>query len=245
MKLDTTAARSRRSLLAGIAAGVAAVAAKTLAGAERVIAAPGSDGLVMHVGQEFYDARTMLYVHNGTNDNYVIAAQSTAGGIALSGVSNTADGVSGVSSGSGGVGVRGVGKNYALGVYGESNNVGVEGKGLGSATGVIGVSSSGVGVSAQSSSGKALAVHGSAYFSRSGTATIGVGTKTKQVRTGDLTADDRVFCTLDTNQAGLSLVSILKDYQAGAVDYIRITLSAKVAAGKYAKVYWIVFDDLI
>lgn len=237
MAVEVTDARSRRTLLTAAAAAAAALVAQALGRATPVRA----EGQTMHVGGEWYDATSLTYIANNTNAVTVFGAQSTKGGIGLSGASDSNDGVVGTGGGFA-YGVHGIGTgDYGIGVKGEGRNVGMVAHGLGGGTGLIGYSDAGVGVSAQSS-GTALSVEGRAHFQRAGIASVDVGARTKQVHPGDLTAESQIHCTLDTNQSGLSLVSIKKNYQAGAVDNFRITLSATVASGKYASVSWIIFE---
>lgn len=109
------------------------------------------------------------------------------------------------------------------------------------AAGVTGDStaSNGIGVRAMASgSGTAFKASGRVAFSTSGLATVALGAKVKTVTPGtDLVADSRILCTLESNQAGLSIERVTKNITA---DTFKVVLSATVASGKTAKVAWFV-----
>jgi hypothetical protein len=239
MAVEEATPHTRRALLGAALGGAAALVAQYLG--RPLVRAAGDDGTPVAVGGEYYDARSKIYINNGTNSEYVFAAQSTAGGIAISGVSNSNAGVYGYSESDYGV----HGESAAdIGVYGETESgTGVVGTSRGASVGVFGSALGGptaIGVRALSNDGTALKVDGKATFSRSGIATVAVGAKTTTVTPGfDVTSDSQVLCTLDTNQSGLYLKNVLKSANA---NNFKINLSALVGSGKYAKVAWLILN---
>lgn len=142
MAVDISSRRSRRSLITAALGGVAAAAAATLSGAQRVLAA-GDDRSAIHVGDLYADIRSQTTLANQANDATVlyVASNPDAGhgsGTALIGYSAH------------GTGVRGNADN-GTGVVGQSNNeIGVNGVGLtfavyGSASDTSGVGAFGEG----------------------------------------------------------------------------------------------------
>ena len=106
-------------------------------------------------------------------------------------------------------------------------------------TGVSGVATSGVGVSASAGNkGIALITHGRVDFSTSGLATVPAGSASMQISAGsNLETNSRILCTLESNQAGLSIDRITRNAVANT---FRVILSGTVGAGKIAKVNWFV-----
>jgi hypothetical protein len=268
MSADTSAPRSRRALLAGALGGVAALAANAIGRPLEVRAADNGNFVLGNTN----NATQLTYLLNNTDSDTVLGIQSTTGGLAISGVSNTNDGVVGTSQGAGngvfgtsstGVGVKGVG---AFGVHGSNsaNGVGVVGLGAGG-TGVWGQSASGIGTYGQSDSGTAVSawatadgtalkavrtapngsgwaldVMGRMKLSRSTSTSVAVGSATKVVSLSyDITDTTNIYCTLDTNQAGLYLRNIQRDH---ANNKITFRLSAAVASGKYARINYLVVN---
>jgi hypothetical protein len=227
MAIEVSARRSRRSLLTAVGAAAAGAVAATFAGAQRVLAA-GSDGQVLHVGDEVYDARTMLYIANNTNSNYVIAGQSTKGGIAISGVSDTNHGVVGKSTSL--AGVDGFGSTFA-GVRGRADT----------GDGVIGQAlDTGVGVRAMARYGTALQVDGSATFERSGTLTIPPGTRVKTFSMNHHIRQASMFIlALESNQPDLSIANHVRNLQDNK---LTVRLSAAVGANKFARVNYLILN---
>jgi hypothetical protein len=128
MTIDASTPRTRRALLAGGLAGLAAIAAGALGRAAPVSAA---DGQTMVVGGE-YDSTSLTAVTNANGGGLLGASFST--GIGVRGEST------------GGTGVRGVGASNNWGVEGISSaGIGVLGDTT-SGTGVKGTSGSGAGV---------------------------------------------------------------------------------------------------
>ena len=239
MSVDPSALRSRRALLGGVLGGVAALAANALGRADRALGGAGSENDPVVVGGEYYDARSKIYINNGTNNDFVFAAQSTAGGRAIHGRSNNNIGVMGVAD-TAGHGVHGVANAASsTGVWGESSDgTGVTASSVGG-TGLSAYSNTGVGLLARSSWGPALQVRGPADFDRGLMTTVAVGTRSVTVSVPfDLTAASQVHATLDTNQSGLFLHSVMKN---AADNKLKLTLNTTVASGKYAKVAWIAF----
>ena len=121
MAIDTLSPRSRRSLMTGVIGGLAAAAASTLAGAQRVLAGT-SDGTAVVVGDSYFDVGTETYLQNVTTEKSVLALYS-AGGAPTLRVQN--DHLVGVA-------IRGE--------VGSSTGTGIHGKASGGGTGVYGVS---------------------------------------------------------------------------------------------------------
>ncbi len=134
MAIDTTMVRSRRSLLTATLAGLVGAVATTAAGAHRVLAA-GSDGAVIHIGDEFLDVRSTTVLINNTDPQPVLTAQNNQGGTGIKAHSDSGFGVAaGSSTGEGvfgssgaGTGVHGVAgsnvaisRNYPAAVLGEA-----------------------------------------------------------------------------------------------------------------------------
>lgn len=198
----------------------------------------------MLVGGEWYDATSLTYIANNTNSATVFGAQSVAGGIGLSGASDTNYGVHASSSGNDGLHAVSVNGNAVYGegttgVRGVSNLIAVLGDSPGGYA-LYGLSGTGTAVYAQSDDGDALKTFGRInILDRSGMATIAVGTRTRTVTASfDILGRSQVMCTLDSDQADLFLQRVQKDATANT---FKIVLSANVATGKYAKVAWVVF----
>jgi hypothetical protein len=105
--------------------------------------------------------------------------------------------------------------------------------------GVNGVATTGIaGHFEASPSGTALKAVGKVSFSTAGLASVRSGTKNVLVtpRT-DIVTNTAILCTLESNQAGLSIQRLTKD---AAANTFRVFLSANVLGGKYAKLAWFV-----
>jgi hypothetical protein len=177
-----------------------------------------------------------------------VTGESTAGrgvnGIATSGTGvygtgTAGEGVRGVSTSSNGTagttasgiasGVYGENTGGGFGTYGRSNS-GV------SAVGVFGESTAGTGVKANSSAGVAFEAQGRVRFSTAGLAPVAVGGKSKVITPlVDVSAASLILCTLETNQAGLSIGRVTKNTTA---DTFTVFLTQAVASGKTAKIAW-------
>ena len=149
-------------MLTGAVGALAGVAAATLAGAQRVLAA-GDDGSTITVGSTFLDVRTTTYLSDAANNNTVFSAVSSSAngsgaGIGLFGSSSLGHGVEGHSdSGAGVVGFTSSG----YGVYGISDSsVALRGS-SGSGYGVYGISESSDALRGISGSG--YGVNGESY----------------------------------------------------------------------------------
>lgn len=113
--------------------------------------------------------------------------------------------------------------------------VALAGSGTGSATGVSGASSSGTGVNASSVTGTALQVSGKTHFSRSGSASVAQGSRTKSVTVSGMTSSSLVLVTLQVSVSGL--------YVAGAVPATgKFTLHLNKAAPTKMKFAWFVLS---
>jgi hypothetical protein len=240
---ELTIARSRRALLGGAVGGLAAFVANALG---RPAATYAADGEHMIVGRDVHNGTSLTYLLNNTNNATVFGTQSTTGGIALSGVSNSNIGVIGVGQSGLATGVKGSGGSY--GVFAEATTQ--------FGTGLVGTSADGHGVNGYSGgsgngvfavahNGTALRTIGRLAFERqSGTVSVAVGTKTKTASppfgAWTLTVKSLILCTLETNQAGLYLKNVLKN--VGANNF-KITLSAAVSSGKYANVAYLIVEN--
>ena len=106
----------------------------------------------------------------------------------------------------------------------------------GSAVGVFGESTAGTGVKANSSVGVAFEAQGRVKFSTAGLAPVAVGGKSKVITPFvDVSATSLILCTLETNQAGLSIGRVTKNTTA---DTFTVFLTQAVASGKTAKIAW-------
>jgi hypothetical protein len=104
--------------------------------------------------------------------------------------------------------------------------------------GVSAFSNNGIAIAARSDNGIAIQAQGRVTFSTAGLAPVAVGTRSVVVLAGvNLTAQSKVLCTLESNQADLSIQRLTKNLTA---DQFSVVLSAPVAAEKYAKVAWFV-----
>jgi hypothetical protein len=108
MAIEVETPLTRRALIAGGFGGLAAFVMQALGRATPVHA----EGQAIAVGGEYYDATSMTYIANNSNDAYVLAAQSTHAGSAVLGVSSQGNGVEGISSGPLGSGVYGGNNGY-------------------------------------------------------------------------------------------------------------------------------------
>jgi hypothetical protein len=164
MEAHARESRTRRSLLTAGLGGLAAWIASALGRASPVRA----EGEYIQVGGDYYSATSTTRIENGTNTSDVFVARSMAGGAGLIGVSDTDDGVRGVTEATGGVasgvfgyaptrwgvygqsttdvGVRAVSRDF-YGMYAQSTNSdGIFAVALASKRGVWGESASGTGV---------------------------------------------------------------------------------------------------
>lgn len=158
------------------------------------------------------------------------AAAGTARGVVGSSGSN--NGVEGDSTS--GTGVWGHSSSGA-GVLGQStSNTGVSGSST-SGAGVSGSSSSGTGVNASSTSGTALSVTGKVHFSRSGSASVSQGSKTKTVNVSGMKSTSLVLVTLQSSITGV--------YVAAATPAIgKFTVHLNKSTPAAAKFAWFVLS---
>jgi hypothetical protein len=228
----TTAASTRRALLAGSLGALAAYVAQALG---RPLSARATDGDVIHVGDDL-SATSVTRIVNTANAENVITAESQQG-VGLSGISDVQPGVSGRSST--GNGVRGT-SDFGAGVSG-TGEIGVSGGGttgvsgsgfergvLGdsvSGVGVLGSAGTGTGVRAQAGSGTALRVVGKATFSRSGRLTLAAGQSSIAKTRVSLTRYSMVLAVLQTNRAGIYVRAVVTSPSTSS---FRIYLNARV-----------------
>jgi hypothetical protein len=118
-----------------------------------------------------------------------VAEPTAASGRHCFGESDTGTAVSGLSSS--GVGVAGISS---------------------SGPGLSGYSSTGTGVVAASASGNALAVHGKAHFSRSGSALVPKGAKMRTVTVVGATPASLVLVTLQSVRSGVSVLGAVPEH---------------------------------
>ncbi len=126
-----------------------------------------------------------------------------------------------------------------IGVLGVSNtNAGVQGVSA-SDIGVLGVSNTGTGIKAESASGNALEVLGVATFTRSGVVTIAAGASSATHAGVALSSTSLVLANLQNSLPGVYVQAVVPTVSAHSFE---IVLSAKVPAGKTAKVAWFVVN---
>jgi hypothetical protein len=203
----TTAASTRRALLAGSLGAFVAYVAQALG---RPLAARAADGDVIHVGDDL-TATSRTRIVNTTNSEDVIYAEATLAGpgdaisgVAVRGISKSNAGVAGSSTEH--VGVDGSSISFA-GVQGRSGS-GVGVHGVGGSAGVFGWSDAGIGVHAQGG-GTALRVDGKATFSRSGRLTLTAG-QSSIAKTGLLLSRySLVLAVLQTNRPGIYVRAVV------------------------------------
>jgi hypothetical protein len=139
------------------------------------------------------------------------------------GLSGTADGVRGTTSGNGRSGVIGVDLSSGGGY------------------GVVGLSSivNGVGIRAIAEQGTALEVEGTASFSQSGTLTVPAGQSSYTISFVGLTKSSFVLATLQNYVSGLAVAAAVPDATANTIE---IYLTEAVPTGKSAVVCWFVLN---
>jgi hypothetical protein len=251
LETSTTAASTRRALLAGSLGAFVAYAAHAFG---RPQSARATDGDVIHVGDEL-SATSVTKITNTdpANTAAVIEAESYAG-IGVSGVSAEAAGVRGASSfgpgvsGIGDVGVAGF-SDFGTGVDGSStDNIGVHGSssaedGAGVfgesfiSVGVIGSSSIGTGVLARAGRGTALRVDGKATFSRSGRLTLAAGQSSIAKTSVTLSRYSMVLALLQTNRPGIYVRAVVPSPSTSS---FRVYLNTAVPGTTY--VAWFVLN---
>lgn len=155
--IETITRKSRRAVIAGALGGIGAWALAGVGKASPVHA----EGQAVVVGGEYTDASSVTYIKNSSNDEVVIKGESAANGSGVYGQSATGSGVTAVStSGFGlnalstnGTGIRAFGGGIAVDAQGTT--IGVQGSGT--TIGIAGTSDTGIGISAHSNHGIALA----------------------------------------------------------------------------------------
>jgi hypothetical protein len=126
-----------------------------------------------------------------------------------------------------------------IGVLGVSEtSAGVQGVSV-SNIGVVGVSDTGTGVKAESGSGNALEVLGVAIFVRSGVVTIAAGATSATHAGVTLSSTSLVLANLQNSLPGVYVEAVVPTVSGHSFE---VFLSAKVPAGKTAKVAWFVVN---
>jgi hypothetical protein len=171
-------------------------------------------------------SNTGVYGFSGVANSTVPASSNQVGVFGYAAQSTASRGVDGKSVA--GTGVRGSSES-GTGTYGVSTT----------SRGVYGNTGSGIGVLASTyGGGTALKVEGKVLFSMSGLTAVAVGANSKAISAGgDIVGGSKVLCTLESNQAGLSIQRITKDIAANT---FTVFLSAAVASGKTASIAWFV-----
>jgi hypothetical protein len=159
-------------------------------------------------------------------------------GVGVYGTANGGDGVRGESTGSNGV-TGSTSSGVASGVFGQNTSTGYGVAGTcHDGVGVSGFSNNGVAVVGRSDLGIAIQAQGRVTFSTAGLTPVPAGQRIAVIHPGvDLTAQSKVLCTLESNQAELSIQRTLKN---NAMDQFTVVLSAPVAPERVAKVAWFV-----
>ena len=161
-------------------------------------------------------------------------------GEGVHGESSASNGVAGVSDSQDASGVYGENTHGGFGTYGRSNlggGMGVYGEAA-HGVGVVGNSEHEIGVQAISANGTALQAQGRVSFSTAGRSVVEPGSSQVTVTPGiDLVASSAILCTLESDQAGMTVERVSKDVTA---DTFTAFLSKKVPAGKVAHVAWFV-----
>jgi len=166
IEADPAGSMSRRSLLRRVGSGAAMLGIGAIGASVAALGAPAAvlaNGEPVTIGGTITDAMTTTAIRNHVNDNDVLLAASSAGGLGVHGYSALNAGVYGDTLS--GDGVRGVslGDGIGVGVRGESvANIGIVGSTT-SGIGVQGISKTGEGIEGASTSGDG--VHG---FSNTG-----------------------------------------------------------------------------
>jgi hypothetical protein len=247
---DGPTRRTRRQLLAGGTAALAAVlAAEALA---RPAPAAADNGQNVILGQDNGESSS-TNIHNDTDGDSALLCTAFGSGQGLYATSVSGDGV----FGSGGTGVHGgsnsgsgsgvLGENFAggngvtghvsnsvaSGVYGQNDGTGfgVAGRATGG-VGILGDSANGVGVWASSDNATALKVTGHAQFSRSGVTTV-AGTSSapkNSVRVSlPITGKSMMTALLQKHVAGVYVVAAVANVPGGHFTiYLNKAVSTRV-----------------
>jgi hypothetical protein len=165
---------------------------------------------------------------NGISNSGIGVYGTAKGGDGVHGESRDANGVTGSTSSGAASGVFGHNTTTGYGVAGTCHD----------GVGVSGFSNNGVAVVARSDLGIAIQAQGRVVFSTAGLTAVPAGQRIAVVRPGvDLTAQSKVLCTLESNQAELSIQRIIKN---SPMDQFTVVLSGPVGAENTAKVAWFV-----
>jgi hypothetical protein len=254
------ARRTRRQLLAGGTAALAAVlAAEALTRPSHAAAADGDPVILDHDNGETGGTN----IHDSTDGDTALLGTATGAGTGLEGTSQSGDGVFGTGGGTGvhgltgsssGSGVLGENSGAGNGVSGHANNSGAsgvygqnDGTGFGVAgraaggVGILGDSANGVGMWASSENATALRVTGKAHFSRSGLATVaGTSLAPKDsVRVSlPITAKSIMTALLQKHVAGVYVVAAVANVRGG---YFTIYLN-KAVRTRVGPIAWMVTE---
>ena len=200
MAIDVTAARSRRSLLAGVLGGTAAAVAATVAGAQRVLSGgEGDNGTPIAVAGLYDDAHDTTRIINNTNNQTAIRGGNNQAGVGVEGFTSTGTGVLGDTGGTNGTAVKGhtSGHHSQIGIDGDTTS------GLGEGIGVRGRTINGIGVDAiATGGGYGLRVQGRAVFDRSGRVTMAQGQSSRTVSGVRIDAATVIVATIQGNVPG-------------------------------------------
>jgi hypothetical protein len=214
--MDGTNMRTRRAVLSAATAGVAAVAATTLARPAQVLA--GSDGDVVLGAANSTDTQTSI--QSGFAGDAFSVQTSYSGATPNTAILGVADSVAG------GAGVHGHG-TVCAGVWGTTENGG---------PGVYGWSDTGVGVLAAAPLTRyGLWVDGRSHFKLSGRTSMTAGKRSFTKSLAGVTSSSIVIAVLQTNEAGVSVRAAVP-----AAGKFTVYLNKALASG--AVVGWIVLN---
>jgi hypothetical protein len=228
MLVDTTSTRSRRAMLAGSLAALAALLAQALGRPAPVQA--GGNALIL--GQQ-----------NTTDASATgINRQDDACTLTLAGPTYAAFGNVFTPNG---IGVGGRAQaNGAQGLAGSTNGhhsqiavLADTTRGVGEGTSVKAVTKNGIGVYAQCTGGAAIVADGMTIFSRSGKATFAAGQTTQTLGAGRVTTDTLVVATIQGDVAGTWVRGVTVN-----VAKQQFTIRLNRAAPKTLKVGWFVVN---
>ncbi len=228
MERAATDRRSRRALLTGAAAGIAAVGLRSVILPTEAEAA--ADGPII-MGQ-INETNTSTRIYGPSFSGKVTTVQLNQSAIAVIGSSTANDGtgVHGAASGNSGVAVRGEtdGHHSTVGVSGISDPEGIA---------VKGKTKNGTGVWAEATGGHALRVRGRAVFDRSGRITFAKGQATKTISNKFVGDGGIVLATIQANVAGTWVRGVSLD-----IAHDKFTIRLNKAAPKQLQVGWFIVN---
>ena len=250
--------RSRRSVLTAALGAGAAVAASAIGRPVPVSAADGGNAILGQAntatvttsisvganGGPAIEGTAATIGVKGNGDTAIWGESDGTNGVwgHSSAATGYTGGVSGQSDSTDGVGIWGFASADGAGAMGISGadpytaappKVGVLGYAAQDATaaGVKGISTVGIGVYAEATTGAALQVSGKAKFSRSGTANVPAGKKYVDVTvSGGLAANSVVHATLQKYRAGVAVAAVRKNYPSSGKARIYLTKVASTTS---------------